>query len=163
MWPRNRRLSWRNRVWLVPLLLAPAAALAQGGEHAAEEKAIKAVIQEFLDARDANDPKRVAAVLTADADQQQTSGERRRGRDAVVKGSLSTQQSSGGKRTIAVDSVRFIAADVALADGRYDSVGRADGSDLHMLTSMVLRREAGVWKIAAIRNMRPSGEGGAQR
>jgi uncharacterized protein (TIGR02246 family) len=163
MWQRNRRLSWRNRVWLVPLLLAPAAALAQGGEHAAEEKAIKAVIQEFLDARDANDPKRVAAVLTADADQQQTSGERRRGRDAVVKGSLSTQQSSGGKRTIAVDSVRFIAADVALADGRYDSVGRADGSDLHMLTSMVLRREAGVWKIAAIRNMRPSGEGGAQR
>jgi len=163
MWPRNRRLSWRNRVWLVPLLLAQAAALAQGGEHAAEEKAIKAVIQEFLDARDANDPKRVAAVLTADADQQQTSGERRRGRDAVVKGSLSTQQSTGGKRTIAVDSVRFIAADVALADGRYDSVGRADGSDLHMLTSMVLRREAGVWKIAAIRNMRPSGEGGAQR
>jgi uncharacterized protein (TIGR02246 family) len=163
MWPRNRRLSWRNRVWLVPLLLAPAAALAQRGEHAAEEKAIKAVIQEFLDARDANDPKRVAAVLTADADQQQTSGERRRGRDAVVKGSLSTQQSTGGKRTIAVDSVRFIAADVALADGRYDSVGRADGSDLHMLTSMVLRREAGVWKIAAIRNMRPSGEGGAQR
>jgi uncharacterized protein (TIGR02246 family) len=163
MWQRNRRLSWRNRVWLVPLLLAQAAALAQGGEHAAEEKAIKAVIQEFLDARDANDPKRVAAVLTADADQQQTSGERRRGRDAVVKGSLSTQQSTGGKRTIAVDSVRFIAADVALADGRYDSVGRADGSDLHMLTSMVLRREAGVWKIAAIRNMRPSGEGGAQR
>ena len=163
MWQRNRRLSWRNRVWLVPLLLAPAAALAQGGEHAAEEKAIKAVIQEFLDARDANDPKRVAAVLTADADQQQTSGERRRGRDAVVKGSLSTQQSTGGKRTIAVDSVRFIAADVALADGRYDSVGRADGSDLHMLTSMVLRREAGVWKIAAIRNMRPSGESGAQR
>jgi len=163
MWPRNRRLSWRNRVWLVPLLLAQAAALAQGVEHAAEEKAIKAVIQEFLDARDANDPKRVAAVLTADADQQQTSGERRRGRDAVVKGSLSTQQSTGGKRTIAVDSVRFIAADVALADGRYDSVGRADGSDLHMLTSMVLRREAGVWKIAAIRNMRPSGEGGAQR
>jgi len=95
-------------------------------------------------------------VLTADADQQQTSGERRRGRDAVVTGSLTTQRSTGGKRTIAVDSVRFIASDVALADGRYDSVGRADGSDLHMLTSIVLRREAGAWKIAAIRNMRPS-------
>ena len=135
--------------------------LAQSVEHAADTKAIKAVIQEFLDARDANDPKRVGAVLTADADQQQTSGERRRGRDAVVKGSLSTQQSTGGKRTIAVDSIRFIAADVALADGRYDSIGRADGSDLHMLTSIVLRREGGAWKIAAIRNMRPSG--GPQR
>jgi uncharacterized protein (TIGR02246 family) len=132
-------------------------ALAQSVEHAADEKAIKAVIQEFLDARDANDPKRVSAVLTADADQQQTSGERRSGRDAVVKGSLTTQQSTGGKRTIAVNSIRFIAADAALADGRYDSVGRADGSDLHMLTVIVLRREGGAWKIAAIRNMVPSG------
>jgi uncharacterized protein (TIGR02246 family) len=137
--------------------LAAIYAHAQPANRSADERAIKAVIQEFLDARDANDPKRVSAVLTADADQQQTSGERREGREAVVKGSLSTQQSTGGKRTIAIESVRFIAADVALADGRYDSVGRADGSDLHMLTSIVLRREAGAWKIAAIRNMRPSG------
>jgi len=138
------------------LTLTVSHAFAQNADHATDEKAVKAVIQEFLDARDANDASRVAAVLTADADQQQTSGERRRGRDAVVTGSLTTQRSTGGKRTIAVDSVRFIASDVALADGRYDSVGRADGSDLHMLTSIVLRREAGAWKIAAIRNMRPS-------
>ena len=143
----------------VVLVLAASGALAQSSERAADENAIKGVIQEFLDARDANDPKRLGAVLTADADQQQTSGERRSGREAVVKGSLSTQQSTGGKRTIAVDSIRFVAADVALADGRYDSVGRADGSDLHMLTVIVLRRESGVWKIAAIRNMVPSGEG----
>jgi uncharacterized protein (TIGR02246 family) len=140
-------------------VLAASGALAQSTDHAADEKAIKVVIQEFLDARDANDPKRLGAVLTADADQQQTSGDRRSGRDAVVKGSLSTQQSTGGKRTIAVDSIRFVAADVALADGRYDTVGRADGSDLHMLTAIVLRREGGVWKIAAIRNMVPSGGG----
>jgi uncharacterized protein (TIGR02246 family) len=138
-------------------------ALAQSADHAADEKAIKAVVQEFLDARDANDAKRLSAVLTADADQQQTSGERRRGRDAVIKGSLTTQQSTGGKRTIALDSIRFIAADAALADGRYDSVGRADGSDLHMLTAIVLRREGGAWKIAAIRNMVPSGEGAGRR
>ncbi len=149
------RVANRVLYWVVGLA-ALQVALAQSVDAAADEKAIKAVIQEFLDARDANDAKRVSAVLTADADQQQTSGERRRGREAVVKGSLSTQQSTGGKRTIAVDSIRFMAADVALADGRYDSVGRADGSDLHMLTSIVLRREGGVWKIAAIRNMRPS-------
>ena len=138
-------------------------ALGQSANPAVDDKAIKMVIQEFLDARDANDAKRLSAVLTADADQQQTSGERRSGRDAVVKGSLSTQQSTGGKRTIVVDSIHFIAADVALADGRYDSVGRADGSDLHMLTSIVLRREGGTWKIAAIRNMVPSGGGSGRR
>ena len=74
----------------------------------------------------------------------------------VVSGSLATQQSTGGKRTITVDSLRFLSADVAIADGRYDSIGRADGTDQRMLTSMVLRREGGAWKIAAIRNMLPT-------
>ncbi len=137
-------------------LAAAGSAVAQNAARPADEKAIKAVIQGFLDARDANDPARLGAVLTADVDQQQTSGATRHGRDAVVSGSLETQQSTGGKRTITVDSVRFIAPDVAIADGRYDSLGRADGTDLHMLTSMVLRRESGSWKIAAIRNMRPT-------
>jgi hypothetical protein len=49
--------------------------------------------------------------------------------------------------------LRFVGSDVALGDGRYDSLGRADGTDQHMLTSMVLRRDGGAWKIAAIRNM----------
>jgi len=138
------------------LLVAIHAALAQGSDRAADEKAIRAVIQEFLDARDANDAKRVSSTLTADADQQQTSGVVRRGRETVVSGSLETQRGTGGKRTIEIETVRFISTDVALADGRYDSIGRADGSDLHMLTSIVLRRDAGAWKIAAIRNMRPS-------
>jgi uncharacterized protein (TIGR02246 family) len=134
------------------------ASLAQDAARAADERAIKAVIQEFLDARAANDPARLRAILTADVDQQQTSGATRRGRDAVVSGSLDTQRSTGGKRTISVESLRFVAADVAIADGRYDSLGRADGSDRHMLTSMVLKREAGSWKIAAIRNALPTGQ-----
>jgi uncharacterized protein (TIGR02246 family) len=131
--------------------------LAQDTQREADERAIKAVIQEFLDARDANDAARLGAILTADLDQQQTSGATRRGREAVVSGSLETQRSTGGKRTITVDSVRFVAADVAIADGRYDSLGRADGTDRHMLTSMVLKREAGRWRIAAIRNALPTG------
>ena len=131
--------------------------LAQDTQRAADERAIKAVIQEFLDARDANDAARLGAILTTDVDQQQTSGATRRGREAVVSGSLETQRSTGGKRTITVDSVRFVAADVAIADGRYDSLGRADGTDRHMLTSMVLKREAGRWRIAAIRNALPTG------
>jgi len=139
-------------------LFALRPALAQNADRSADEKAIKSAIQAFLDKRDANDAAGLSALLTADADQQQTSGAMRRGRDAVVTGSLTTQQSTGGKRTIAIDSVRFVAADVAIADGRYDSIGRADGSDRHMLTSIVLRREAGAWKIAAIRNMLPSKE-----
>jgi uncharacterized protein (TIGR02246 family) len=131
-------------------------ASAQSTDRAADEAAIRGVIQAFLDTREANDPAALGALLTADVDQQQTSGNTRRGREAVVSGSLTTQQSTGGRRTITVDSLRFLSADVAIADGRYDSVGRADGTDQRMLTSMVLRREAGTWKIAAIRNMLPT-------
>lgn len=131
-------------------------ASAQSADRAADEAQIRGVIQAFLDTREANDPVALGALLTADVDQQQTSGNTRRGREAVVSGSLSTQQSTGGRRTITVDSLRFLSTDVALADGRYDSIGRADGTDQRMLTSMVLRREAGTWKIAAIRNSLPT-------
>jgi uncharacterized protein (TIGR02246 family) len=148
--------------WFFTLVLAlngiapPAFVSAQAAERAADEKAIRGVIQAFLDTREKNDAAGLAALLTADVDQQQTSGNTRRGRDAVVTGSLSTQQSTGGTRTITVESLRFVSPDVAIADGRYDSIGRADGTDQRMLTSMVLRREGGAWKIAAIRNMLPS-------
>ena len=135
---------------------AAAVASAQAPNRAADEAAIRAVVQAFLDTREKGDAAGLAALLTADVDQRQTSGNVRSGRDAVVSGSLATQQSTGGTRTISVDSLRFIGADVAIADGRYDSVGRADGTDQRMLTSMVLRREGGAWKIAAIRNMLPS-------
>ena len=137
-------------------VLVPLLTFAQSANRTADETAIRAVVKAFLDTRDKNDATALAALMTADVDQQQTSGNTRRGRDAVVKGSLSTQASTGGTRTITLDSIRFLAADVALADGRYDSLGRADGSDRHMLTSMVLKREGGAWKIAAIRNMLPT-------
>jgi uncharacterized protein (TIGR02246 family) len=145
------------RTWLaLALVVAAPVAVGQGGGRAADEAAIRGVIQAFIDTREKNDAAGLAALLTADVDQRQTSGNMRSGRDAVVQGSLSTQQSTGGTRTITVDSLRFVGPDVAIADGRYDSVGRADGTDQRMLTSMVLRREGGAWKIAAIRNMLPS-------
>jgi uncharacterized protein (TIGR02246 family) len=140
----------------VLVAVAAAPAWAQSSDRGADEAAIRAVIQAFLETRERNDAAALAALLTADVDQRQTSGNLRSGRDAVVSGSLATQQSTGGRRTITVDSLRFLGPDVALADGRYDSVGRADGTDRHMLTSMVLRREGGAWKIAAIRNMLPT-------
>jgi uncharacterized protein (TIGR02246 family) len=137
-------------------IVAFAPAAAKNATRPADETAVRAVITAFLDTRDAHDPAALAALLTPDVDQRQTSGAVRSGRDAVVSGSLATQQSTGGRRTISVDSLRFVGPDVAIADGRYDSIGRADGTDQRMLTSMVLRREGGAWKIAAIRNMLPS-------
>jgi uncharacterized protein (TIGR02246 family) len=139
--------------WLASLIVPAGIGLA---DTAGDEAAIRAVVKAFLDTREKNDAAALAALMTPDVDQQQTSGNVRRGRDAVVKGSLTTQQSTGGKRTITLESIRFVTADVAIADGRYDSLGRADGSDRHMLTTMVLKREGGAFKIAAIRNSLPT-------
>src|SRR5687767_10768587 len=106
---------------LLSLVVAPPLAAQHGS--AADETAIRAVLKAFIDTREANDAKGLSALLTEDVDQQQTSGNTRRGRDAVVTGSMATQQSTGGRRTITVDSLRFVTPDVAIADGRYDSVG----------------------------------------
>ena len=146
----------RSLLVVLIAIAVPVAASAQAGDRAADEAAIRGVIKAFIDVRENNDAAGLAALLTADVDQRQTSGNMRSGRDAVVSGTMATQQSTGGSRTITVDSLRFVGADVAIADGRYDSIGRSDGTDQKMLTSMVLRREAGAWKIAAIRNMLPS-------
>ncbi len=152
-------MNIRNVVARLLVLIAaavPSVVAAQSAERAADDKAVRAVIQAFIDTREKNDAAGLAALLTADVDQRQTSGNVRSGRDAVVSGTMATQQSTGGRRTITIDSLRFVGADVAIADGRYDSVGRNDGTNQNMLTSMVLRREGGAWKIAAIRNMLPS-------
>jgi uncharacterized protein (TIGR02246 family) len=149
-------MSKLSKFLVVVAALSATAAWPQSADRATDEAAIRAVIQAFLDTREKNDAAGLAALLTPDVDQRQTSGNVRSGRDAVVSGSLQTQQSTGGRRTITVDSLRFVGPDVAIADGRYDSLGRSDGTDQRMLTSMVLRRDGAAWKIAAIRNMLPS-------
>jgi uncharacterized protein (TIGR02246 family) len=124
--------------------------------RAQDEAAIKKVVQAFIGTRDNNDAESLRVLLTEDVDQQVTSGGMRSGREAVVKGSLATTQSTGGQRTIARGTIRFIAPDVAIADGPYDIIGRNDGPDRHYRATMVLKKDGGQWRIAAIRNMEPS-------
>ena len=78
------------------------------------------------------------------------------GREAVVKGTLASSESSGGHRTITVENVRFVSADVAIADGRYEITGMASGQDRRMWSTFVIIRGADGWRISAIRNMLPA-------
>ena len=120
------------------------------------ESAVRAVVQQYMEARDRQDARALQSLFTPDADQLVSSGEWRKGRDAVVKGTMASSQATGGKRAITVESVRFLSASVALADGRYDLTGLAGGEARHMWTSLVLRKSGDDWKIAAIRNMLPA-------
>lgn len=137
------------------LFTASAVTVAQDlSDRSADEQAIRQVTQGYILTRDNGDEAGLRALLTEACDQRLTSGGMRSGQDAVVSGSLDTTQTTGGKRVITLEEIRFLGDDVALANGSYDSLGRADGTDLHMQTTMVFWRVDGKWRIDAIRNAR---------
>ena len=124
--------------------------------HTQDEAAIRTLVSKYVDAREQIDAQAVAALFTADADQLVSSGEWRKGRDEVVRGTMASSQASTGKRTITVETIRFITADVALADGRYEIAGTAGAQARKMWTTLLVSRTAQGWRIAAIRNMLPA-------
>lgn len=121
-----------------------------------DRQAVRDIVQKYMDARDRQDPAELEKLFTADADQLVSSGEWRKGRDELVKGTLASSRNSGGKRTITVESVRFLSPDVAIADGRYELTGLAGGASRKMWTTLIATRTPGGWRIAAIRNMLPA-------
>ena len=139
--------------------ITPAAAQAitqAATPSAGDEAAIKDVVRRYVDARDRKDAKATEALFTRDADQLVSSGEWRKGRDEVVSGTMASSESSGGKRTITVETVRFVTSDAALADGRYEIAGLAGAPPRRMWSTFLITRAAEGWRIAAIRNMLPS-------
>jgi uncharacterized protein (TIGR02246 family) len=124
--------------------------------RSADEAAVREVVARYMTARASRDVRAIEAVFTADADQQTTSGEWRRGRAAIVPGTVQSSERNPGARTIRLQSVRFLTPDVAIADGPYE-IGDAGGAAARrMWTSIVLTRVADGWRIAAIRNMVPT-------
>lgn len=127
---------------------------AQSPEARSDEAAVREVVRLYVEAREARDAGAIAALFTEDADQLTSGGEWRRGREALVQGAQASSARTEGKRTITVETVRFLAQGVALADGRYEIAG--GGGDRRMWASLTLTRGVAGWRIAAIRNMLPA-------
>ena len=143
---------------LVLCSIATLPALARSAVRADDDAAIREVVRKYVDAREKRDPNLIAALFTEDADQITTSGEWRRGRDNVVRGALASSQGNPGARQIAIEAVRFLAPGVAIADGRYEIRGSQAGDQRRMWTTFVLMRDgSSEWRVAAIRNMVPTG------
>jgi uncharacterized protein (TIGR02246 family) len=144
----------RRLLFLLCLMtvVAPAAAQAPAA-NAADEAAVRDVVRRYTQARELNEPKAIEALFTADADQYTSSGEWRRGMSALIKGMQETSARNPGVRAINVAAVRFITPDVAIVDGEYKT-----GSDGRLLwTTLTVKRDGKNWRIAAIRNMAPTG------
>ena len=123
---------------------------------AGDEAAVRAVVANYVAARERGDAAAVAAVFTETVDQLTSSGEWRRGRDELVRGTLASSKTNSGARTITIKTVRFPAADVAIADGEYVIAATSSAQTRNMWTSFVMIRSGGRWRIDAIRNMLPA-------
>ena len=121
-----------------------------------DEAAVREVVANYVAARERGDAAGVAAVFTEHADQLTSSGEWRRGRDELVRGTLASSKTNSGARTITIRTVRFPAADVAIADGEYVIAATSSAQARNMWTSFVMIRSGGRWRIDAIRNMLPA-------
>jgi len=143
---------------LVTAVVCSLIALPQGTQGGAgDEQAIRDVVGRYVDARQVSDPAAIRELFTPDADQLTSSGEWRRGADALVRGMLASSRENAGTRTIAIGRVRFVAAGAALADGEYTITPPEGGPVRRMWTSFLLAEDdAGQWRIAAIRNMLPA-------
>jgi uncharacterized protein (TIGR02246 family) len=120
--------------------------------HPPDEAAVRAVVAKYVEARESKDAAAIGALFTDDADQFNSAGEWRRGREAIVKGTLQSSQRNSGSRSIELKAVRFPAPGVAIADGEY-GIGAQ-----RLWTTLVLTRQGETWRIAAIRNSSPRGQ-----
>ena len=125
-------------------------------DQSAHEAAITQLIAQYLAVRTENDVQALLALVTEDIDQLTTSGTLRSGRDTVSSGSLASTRNNSGRRSIAVETIRFIRPEVAIVNGLYDIVDRIDGPDSHYLTTFIVVMEDNRWKVSAIRNMQPT-------
>lgn len=121
-----------------------------------DEKEVRGLVGRYAQARELRDPLAIESLFTRDADQLVSSGEWRRGRDSLVEGMLGSSRRNPGERTITVETVRFVAEGVAIADARYEIKGVAGAVDRKMWSTFVAVSKEGDWRITAIRNMLPA-------
>jgi len=119
----------------------------------ADHRAIEQVMQQMIQAFDGRDAAAVAACWTDDGEFVHNDGEPIRGRAGIKNGYAEFFKTFAGKPKLEIqsNSVRFPSSDMALAE----TTLRLRGADGAIIASgrqeTVLVREAGRWKVAAVR------------
>lgn len=134
----------------LPFILAPRAQPA-----GTQEIAIRDLVRQYVTARNAADPEGTRRLFLSDADQLVSTGEWRKGADALVRGAMASSKKEAGNSAIEVENIRFLTPAVAIVDGGY-STSSAAGTVRKMRTTWIVIRTATGWRIAAIRNMLPA-------
>ena len=144
-------------IFILYNLLFSSFLLAQGKKK--DDKGIREIyilIDNYSLARDKKDTVLLKSILTNDVDQLVSSGEWRNGISEAVQGMMRSSENNPGTRTLTVEKIRFLDSKNAIADARYEIKSR-EGTTRKMWSTFVVVNDNGKWKIAAIRNMLPSG------
>ena len=121
-----------------------------------DEKQIRELVARYVDAREKIDPQAVAPLFTPEADQLVSSGEWRRGRAALVDGTMASSRRNSGHRSITIETIRFLTPEIAIVDGRYELAGSNGTETRKMWSTLIVQRTGSEWQIAGIRNMLPA-------
>ena len=113
------------------------------------------LISQYQEARGSKDSTLLSSILTDGIDQLVSSGNWRRGKLESMAGMMRSSTRNRGKRTLEIETVRFITPRAAIADARY-TIDRDDGNVRKMWSSFIVVKENNSWKITAIRNMLPA-------
>jgi uncharacterized protein (TIGR02246 family) len=146
----------RRITFLLLIVLTSGSFISAATVTAADESAIRQLIQRYVDARNQMDQAALRKLFTEDADQLVSTGEWRRGLDNLLQGAMVSSKKENGKSSVTVESVRMVGKDAAIADGRYETAARGAASPRKMWSTFVLERHGDGWRITAIRNMLPT-------
>jgi uncharacterized protein (TIGR02246 family) len=155
------------RFLTVVALIVPTVAFAQRGPEptghpVGTELEVHQTYAKFVEAWNKHDPAAMAASWTVDGDHTEPDGRTVFGR-AEVKRLLTYEHASVFKNSqlhLAIEHVRMVNDNVAIADGSYELFGATDTKGNKIATrsgyfTSVLAREDGTWKVSASRLMLP--------
>lgn len=141
---------------MVKLLVGSTVFAQHAPDRTASETEITSLIAQYSQARETSDTVLLKSILTVDIDQLVSSGEWRYGMEGAMAGMMRSSSSNPGTRTLTVENIRFLRGKSAIVDARY-VIRNTDGAERKMWSTFVVVRKKKHWKIAAIRNMLPTG------
>lgn len=135
---------------------------ADAGKRPDDERALRALMQQYTDAYKAGNAATLASLFTEDAEMIDENGDRIRGRQAIQNVFAAIfRNRPGASLTITTDSIRFLAPDVAQEEGiTIVKVGKKSPSTRRYTVLYV--KQGGQWRYSSAREERDPDVGAHQ-
>jgi uncharacterized protein (TIGR02246 family) len=151
----------RIPVLLIALVILAFCASALSQDTAADEEAIQALAQKYMDGWKDGDAKACAEIYVPDADVTQFTGEIDKGREAIeTRIATFLETYKGTQIKLERSSIRFVKPDLAVWDGTWEISGLPEATGEQAptkgLSMVVATKQNGEWLLAAGRSSVPA-------